>query len=328
MRYHLSICVFILIAMEGQSSARSVEGAADDCAIWGQVVAPGYFPQEPTLIELIGKDSASNQKVRVINGNYRFNFVPPGAYQFRVSDQSGRVIYKETKAIKGTDEHIILSLPQTPSALSGVHTVSIARLKRETPRKARDEFNTAKKAIQNENTDAGLEHLLQALRVDPQYPKARIDLAVLYSRMGRYPESVEQGRMAFEISPETPDIGYSYAMLLITAQSYREAEPVARYMIRNQSYLPQMKAALAVSLIGQRKDFEEALGYLRQAATEFPLARLLAADTLAEIGWGEAAVDQVMTYLNSSANPCERARLEEWIAQQRRPEGKETENAR
>ena len=79
-----------------------------------------------------------------------------------------------------------------------------------------------------------------------------------------------------------------------------------------------MEAALAVSLIGQRRSFDEAFAHLQRAVIEFPLARLLAAYAFSEIGWREEAVNQVSTYLISSANPCERAALETWIAAESR----------
>jgi hypothetical protein len=70
---------------------------------------------------------------------------------------------------------------------------------------------------------------------------------------------------------------------------------------------------LAVSLIEQRKDINEALEYLKQAVTELPFVRLLAAHALAEIGRRDLAAFQVKEYLQSSAHDCERPALEAWL---------------
>ena len=318
-----------LIAAAGDSPARIIEEVSpDSCGIWGQIVIPGRSLQEPTVIEIIGKDSAPSRKIRVIDGNFSSSSVPPGQYQIRVSDPSGHVFYKETKALNGTGDHIIISVPQPRSVLSDANTVSVATLKHETPRKARAEFDAAWKAVQNGNTQTSVEHLLRAVDIDPQYPEARINLAVHYTQMGRYPEALQQGQKAFEIDSGIPDVGKNYAMILMINKKYRDCETVARCMIRNQNYTAEMKAVLAVSLIGQRQDVDEALAYLRQAVTEFPLARLLAANTLLEIGWREEAVNQVRTYLNTSANPCERAQLEIWIAEHSKTQTVTVENSR
>jgi len=309
-----------LIAAAGQSPARSIEeDAPDNCAIWGQVFVPGRSLQEPTFVELVGKNGMTNQKVPVINGNYRFKSVAPDWYQFRISDQSGREIYRETKAVQGSGENIVISTPQARPAHSGAYTVSFAELKRTTPRKALDEYNAAVKDAANGALRTSIERLLKALEIDPHFPEARINLAVEYNRMGLHQEALQQSRRAFELNPENLEVRYRHAMLLLAAKNYQECEAVTRHVIRNQWYTAQMKAALAISLIGQRRDFAEALDYLEQAATEFPMARLLAVNTFIEIGWNEAAVNQMRTYLNLSANPCERARLETWIAAYSQP---------
>jgi predicted Zn-dependent protease len=69
-----------------------------------------------------------------------------------------------------------------------------------------------------------------------------------------------------------------------------------------------------VSLIGQGRNVAEALALVQQAASEFPLSRILAANALVETRQFAEAVKQVKEYLNSSANPCERPQLEKWIA--------------
>ena len=317
-----------LIAGAGESPARSFEeDAPDRCAIWGQVVVPGRSLQEPMFVELLGKNGVTNQKVPVINGNYRFKSVTPDWYQFRISDRSARVIYKETRAVRGTDDHIIIFAPQALPAHSGAYTVSFAELKRKTPRKALEEYNAAVKDADRGDLRTSIERLLKALDIDPYFPEARINLAIQYNRMGLHQEALQQSRRAFELNPENLEVRYRHAMLLLAAKNYQECEAVARRMIRNQWYAAQMKAALAISLIGQRRDFAEAFYYLQQAATEFPMARLLAVNTLMEIGWNEAAVNQMKTYLNFSANPCERARLGAWIAANSRPEAQKVESS-
>jgi Tfp pilus assembly protein PilF len=328
MECRFSILMLISITAMGQSESPSVEiGAPPGCGIWGQVVIPGRSLQETTLVELVGKDRVPRQKMRVVDGNYHFDSVPSGSYQFLVSDQSGRVIFKETKLVQDAAEYVILAAPPERSKFSSANIVSFAELKHQTPRKARAEFNAASRATEEGHPTAGVAHLLKALEIDPQFADAHTNLAVHYAKMGRTPQSLQEAKIAFEISPETPDIAYNYAMLLLSGGKYQECESVARYMIKSENYTPQMKAALAASLIGQRRDFDEAFAYVREAATEFPLSHLLVADVLLEIGSDDAAMDQVTTYLKSSPNPCERARLATWVTEHSHPTVKEDEGS-
>ena len=102
--------------------------------------------------------------------------------------------------------------------------------------------------------------------MDPHFPEARINLAVEYNRIGRPQEALQQSRLAFALNPQNPEVRYRHAMLLLAAQNYQECEAVARSALGSQWYTAQMKAALAVSLIGQRRDFAEAIYYLQQAS--------------------------------------------------------------
>ena len=300
----------------GQGSAQSGQtDAPDSCAIWGQLIVPGRSSEEPVFVEIVGRAGVPSQKVQVINGNFRFKFVPPESYQFRVFDQSGHVMYKEVKAVRGTNDHIIIATRQVPSAGSKSAVVSLAALKHKTPRKALDEFEAGAKAAESGDAQKGIEHWISALKIDPQFSEARINLAVQYGKMGRHQEALQEGQTAYELNPKNREVGYRYAMMLLANKHYRECETIARSVIRDQWYIAQMKTALAVSLIGQKRDFAEAFRNIREAAEDFPIARLLAAETLAEIGWRESAINQIRTYLNSSANPCERARLEAMIAE-------------
>jgi hypothetical protein len=83
-----------------------------------------------------------------------------------------------------------------------------------------------------------------------------------------------------------------------------------------------MHAFLAVSLIGQRRSFNEAFEHLGIASQEFPMARLLAANVLVEIGLPTVAAVQVNGYLQTAARGCERATLEHWLDKMSQPESK------
>ncbi len=315
MRHHVWTLVLISIAGATQSEAQSTkEDTPGTCAIWGQIVTPGRSSEERADIELAVENHKPSQKTRVINGNFNLPSVPPGWYQFRVLDQAGRMIYKLTKFLKGANDHVIIQLPQPLSTPSVANTISCSELRHKTTRKAQDEFNASEKAADTGNLQKSSEHLLKALQIDPEYPEARANLAALYARMNRIQEALQEAQRVFEMNPGYPEAGSIYAFLLMFTKNYQQCESVARCTIRKQYYTAEMKAALAVSLIGQRRNLDEALVYLGQAVSEYPRARLFAADALVETGQPIMAANQVRTYLKSSANHCERKELEAWVA--------------
>jgi tetratricopeptide (TPR) repeat protein len=309
MRHHASMFLFVLSVATVQCPAASSEAAFGECAIWGQVVIPGRPVEEPANVELAVGNHKATQKARLIGGNFDFHAVPPGWYQFRILDASGRELYRRPIALTGTDDYLIV---QTPQQRPG-STISVAELKRETNPKARDEVNAARKALDDGKPQVSAEHLLKALDIDSQYLEARVDLTAVYTQMDDVQDALEQAQKAFELSPSSPVGGYQYAVLLMVTKNYTTAETVARSLIRNQDYLAQAKAVLAVSLIGQRRNLAEALSLIEEVASEFPLSRLMAANALVEARRPVEAVNQVRGYLNSS-NKCERAKLEEWLA--------------
>ena len=119
-------------------------------------------------------------------------------------------------------------------------------------------------------------------------------------------------KCAFEASHEFPEAGHTLA---IDAGRCAQVEALARAMLANRQAASEMDAILTVDLIGQRRSFDEAFTHLKLAVDELPVGRMLAADTLVEIGRSEIAALQVSTLLQSAAaTECERAVLKRWLA--------------
>ncbi len=302
------LAIFIAVTMESHAQSTAVT-AGGGCAIWGQVVVPGRSLEAPIDVELLTGDHKPSQKTRAINGNFDFAAVPPGRYLFRVLDSSGQEIYWHTRVLKGTDDHVIIQVPQLRS-----ETLSLAELKHKPNPKAQNEVSAAEKSLRDGGFQESAHHLERALEIDPENQEALTMLAATYLNMGHMEEAVQQAQKAFETNPAFPASAYQYAVLLMLKKNYEMCEEVARSLIRNQDYVAEAKAMLAVSLIGEGRNVAEALALVQQAASEFPLSRILVANILVETRQPAEAVKQVKEYLNSSVNPCERAQLEKWVA--------------
>jgi hypothetical protein len=309
--YLLLVGMAQLIPAQTQSAPG---GKHNRCELWGQVVASGRLAADGMQVELTGNSQVPRQRTRIVDGAFDFRPVPAGTYQFRLFDRSGQLIVRRTQTLNGSNDDVVLRLPYPLKEPSAANVVSLAELSHSVPRQALDAFHAGLKAIDADDRLKSIECFHRAVSIDPQYAEAETNLAVLYSGIGRSEEAFQHAQRAFDINPGWVEAGHTLAMLLIGTKRYVQSESLARAMLANQQAVPEMHAILAISLIGQRRSFEEAFGHLRLASEDFPIARLLAANTLVEIGLPTVAATQISSYLEFSAHECERAALESWMA--------------
>ena len=286
------------------------------CQIWGQIAGSPRILQEGLTVELADLDGKVKQKARVAtDGNFDFNTtLPAGSYQFRVTTLSGERVLEQAKVIAGPNSFVFLIVRDPSKELAAANTVSLAGLQHKTPQRAWNAFHEAQKAAASGTPEVFIQHLLEAIRIDPDFAEAHSDLAAIYAQTGRIEEAIEHANIAVRLNPQLPAAGCNFALLLATLKRYEEAEAVARRMLNGTFYTSELEAVVAISMIGQKKDINEAYLHLKQAATEFPFVRLLAARVLNEIGRTDLAVIQVKHYLRTAAHDCERASLEAWVA--------------
>jgi Tfp pilus assembly protein PilF len=291
------------------------------CEVWGQIAGSPRILQEGLTIELADLDGKLKQKTRVsANGNFDFNStLQPGSYQFRVTTLSGVQVLEQAKVISGTSGFVFFVVRDPMKELAAANTVSFSALQHKTPQRAWNALRDAQKAAASGTTEAFIEHLQEAIRIDPDFAEAHSDLAAIYAQTGRMEEAMQHADTALRLNPQLPAAGCNFALLLVTLKRYEEAEAVARRMLNGTFYVSELQAALAISLIGQHKDINEAFEHLKQAVTEFPFVRLLAARVLNETGRSDLAVVQVKEYLRTAAHDCERADLEAWVASAQTP---------
>jgi Tfp pilus assembly protein PilF len=240
--------------------------------------------------------------------------VTPGDYHVRVVDRSGTVIYEQYQLLSGNRDFVLLLIPNASSEVSARNTVSFAALQHKTPNRAWDLFRTAQKAGMAGDVEKCIQRLHDALAVDPDFAEAHSDLAARYAKMGRIDEALQHAQTAFSLNSALPEAGCNFALLLVSLKRYPEAEAVARRLLNGPYYLPELHGALAISLIGQQRNLEEAFQHLQQSSADIPFIKLLAARALAETGRPALALDQVKSYLQSSSHDCERQELEAWVA--------------
>lgn len=317
---HLSLPV--LLSLSGVVCPQSVPpsvASPKPCEIWGQIVGSSRLLQEGLEIELIEKGAQSSrvsrQKVYALpGGNFDLRAVPAGEYEFRVTDKSGSVVLDQLKSLEGSRDFVFLVAHDPVWTLEASNTVAVSSFQHKAPRKALSVYRASQKARASGDTANSTRLLEQTLAIDPNFAEAHNDLAATYAESGRLDDALQQAKIAVDLNPRFVEAGCNLALMLLSLNRYPEAETASRKMLEGVHDGALMHAVLALSIMSQKKDLNEAMNHLSRAIIEFPFFRLLAARALIQTGRGDLALAQVKAYLQSSAHDCERADLEAWVA--------------
>lgn len=202
----------------------------------------------------------------------------------------------------GTDIPVASTEPQPPQAGSndpGSNIVTIQELRHAVPRKARKEMEKAEKARAKDRKDEAIDHLKQAILIDPEFVSARNNLAAIYLIAANAEPAIAQLEEAAKIDPNNPilfrNLTVGYAMM----HKFDAAERVARLRVDLDRTSGHARMLLGFALIQQQKFTEEALQCFERAGNEYPLAHLLAAMVLIEQRNSKRAKCEIQTYLSS-----------------------------
>jgi tetratricopeptide (TPR) repeat protein len=194
------------------------------------------------------------------------------------------------------------------------------------PRRAIQAYEEAAKAATAGNIGKQIDRLSAAIKIDPDFAQAQCNLAAAYSQIGRLEEAVRHARIAFELNPGIVEAGPNLAAMLVQLKRYAEAEVVARAALNSERDAAWVRMLLAVSMIEQRQDLDQALAYLKEAVTDFPSARLFVTHAFVDIGRLDLAVNKLKEVLREQTeHSCERASLSDWIAEAEGKQGPKLE---
>src|SRR5579871_5307565 len=208
------ILAFFFTPLIGRSQVTVGETSGpSSCEIWGQIVGSARLLREGMDIELLDRGAprqknAVKQKAHVLsNGNFEFQPVQSGDYQFRVRDSAGDIILDQVKSITGNSDFVLLIVRDPKSQFVSRDTISLSALQHKTSKRAWDAFRAAQKARAAGDAQGAIEHLQAALVLDPQFPEAHSDLAAIDAGLGRVDEALEHARSAFSLNPQLPEAG-------------------------------------------------------------------------------------------------------------------------
>src|SRR5581483_9600345 len=126
------------------------------------------------------------------DGSFDIGSLTPGVYQLFVSSSGGIPLYQEQVNLRNPHENLFVRLPPTPATSPKAEgTVSIQQLQHNVPKAAQIALKRARDAVRNGRIQAALSEFHQAIRIDPEFVDAYVELGCWYVSTGELHQAVE-----------------------------------------------------------------------------------------------------------------------------------------
>lgn len=119
------------------------------------------------------------------------------------------------------------------------------------------------------HVDAAEQAYLQALRIEPGYVQALINLADFYRETGRESESEPLLKKALRVAPDSGATHHSYGLFLIRQQQYGEAMPYLKAALKQTNAQPRYAYVYAIALDNKNRT-KNAIKVLAKANKRWP----------------------------------------------------------
>jgi tetratricopeptide (TPR) repeat protein len=182
------------------------------------------------LVELYDmRTHALIQRVSVSRGQFQFDHVPLGSYWVRLVTAPGAPpLVEEYHQFDSGGAPLLLDVPEQAVSKPISGTVSLNELLHPIAKKAlRDAYEAQQFALANDVPKA-IAKLEEAIRIDPSYRDAHLNLGVQYVHAGRAADAHAEFQKALDIGPPSAPIYADLALTSAVSGQNTEAESFAR----------------------------------------------------------------------------------------------------
>ena len=144
-------------------------------------------------------------------------------------------------------------------------------------------FNRRVRAWNKGQNDEALHLFSEAVRLDPGYVQARVNLGAVYAKAGRPDEALDQYERALELEPNLALLHNNKAAALVMLSRFEEAEQAARRAVQFDPGSIEANYMLGVAMMKQGKITPETAARLAVAAKKHPRARAFLAEVEADL---------------------------------------------
>ena len=186
-------------------------------------------------------------------GDFRLRCPGSGNYEVSIVTRDRSILKKEFITISPHSGPLVLKLPESPANKAPSGSVSVAELSHKINPKAAREFSLAEKAKRKRREADMVEHLENAVRLDPDYAPPHQELAALFVNKRDYAMAAEQFKEVARICPGIPEVHTNLAIALLHLNQFPQAEVEARVALRLKPDDPKARYLMGVSLVGQHR---------------------------------------------------------------------------
>jgi tetratricopeptide (TPR) repeat protein len=180
---------------------------------------------------------------------------------------------------------------------TGAATISVDDLSHAIPRGALKQFQKATTCRRKGDLQGAIEHLNQAIAIDPQFWGAVNDLGSVYFALNRLDLAIQQFQKVIDMNPHEK-MGYAnLAIALLHKEDAAGAERAAREEIKLDRASTLGHLLLGVSMVVQKRFTDETQHNLEMAVREFPVAHLMLAMDFVENLKFDRAKEELNRYL-------------------------------
>lgn len=162
-------------------------------------------------------------------GHFTFDNIAPGSYRLRVLAQpGGDPIYEDSVEVNGLSGPLTVEIPRRAESqpISGV--VSVQQLRRPPSKKAIQAFAQAEQFSHSHDAAKAIEKLELAIRLEPSFREAHLNLGAQYARLGRYQEAMTHLQTSIQIGPPDPKAYADLAFCYVKLRQFGDAENYAK----------------------------------------------------------------------------------------------------
>jgi tetratricopeptide (TPR) repeat protein len=165
----------------------------------------------------------------VNHGQFTLDHVPVGSYSVRLVTAAGETpIVEQFHQFEPGGSPLVLELPERPTSRPASGFVSLHDLEHPVPKKAREAAYQAQVLSLANHTPKAIAKLEDAIRIDPDFRDAHLNLGVQYARVGRTADAHAEFEKALEIGPPAAPIYADLAISSLALHRYRDAEAFSR----------------------------------------------------------------------------------------------------
>jgi tetratricopeptide (TPR) repeat protein len=196
------------------------------------------------------------------------------------SPHSGDVFGQDATACRGSGDPACASSILASPPLGGVSARTLAH---KHPKAADKAFNQGHRAWNKGQSDQALSYLAEAVRLDPGYVEARLNLGVIYAKTDRPEEALDQYERALELEPNLALLYSNKAATLVMLSRWDEAEQAGRRAVQLDPKSIEGNYVLGIAMMEQGKITPETAAHLAIAVKKHPRARAFLAEVEADL---------------------------------------------